>query len=298
MATTLATATLDLAKILTDVVESVTSAAGSSVSVVDGAIPRTDLNDDHFNRGTLWALSSSVLTEGTVTSSVITDFTASTGTFTCSPPFTYKLGSSGISYAASAPYFPRDILRRSVNVALQNISPILTLSSSLTTVADQETYSLQSPVRNVKYIERASSTSSPYNFYPIPTSDWEEKNDKIYFTTGRQPQDTGYTINLWYSTYPASDITTDAGAISSYYPPEWLKWEGAVAALQWRDNLLDGKDPDISRRLTEARMEAARCRQKYMSALPEIPWEVRKSTYLSADLGIDDRFTGTVRFRS
>lgn len=292
MTTTLASMTLDVARILTDVVESTATSDGAAggTTIVDSGIPRYDLNENHFKGGTTWVLSGTRIG----TSKKVSAFSSGTGTYTVSA-YAGRI-SSGVSYAASLSYYPQDVLRRAVNIALQNISPIMALDTD-TTVADQESYSLGSGVRNVKLIEIASSLVAPYNF--VVNSTWEEKNDKIYFDPGTQPMSDGYTINLWYSTYPGSELTTDVGAISSYYPIEWLKWEAAVVALTWRDNLLQGEDPHVMRQLETARMEAARCRSKYLASLPAVPWEVHLAPYLHSGEGLEKyRYNGsTVRLR-
>lgn len=290
--TTLASATLELARILTDVVESTATADGTSggYTIVDTAIPRIDLNENHFKGGVSWIQS------GTCTgmSRKILSFSGGTGRYSVQ---TYGLRiSSGVSYAASLPYYPQDVLKRAINTALVNISPILALDTD-TTVADQESYSLGTGVRNVKLIEIATSLVAPYNY--VVNSTWEEKNDKIYFDPGTQPTMSGYTINLWYSTYPSTELSSDTDSISAYYPMEWLKWEAAINALTWRDNLLGGDDPSIARQLETARLEAARCRAKYLASLPPTPWEVHLAPYLhtggdSTDYSYDG---STVRLR-
>lgn len=230
---TLFSATLDLAKILGNVMESVTSAAGTTTTLVDNALPRNPPPDDAYNYGTLWFISGALASKTAV---VIDWDQADTGT---PPASTFTFSTQTAAPGAASRYafcdrdWPRDVLRNSVNAALQTIGtvPDVYTLSTFTTVANQEDYTLPAGVYNVRKVETATSSTTPY--YYQNQYHWEEIDGVIRFKNGYAPTNAGDLIRLTYAVPPA-ELTTDAGTISDYIHPDLLKWTAAVHALSWK----------------------------------------------------------------
>ena len=223
--TTLASATLALAKVLT-YWRGGTSTGGSTTTLVDTA--RTE-PADYWNDGTIWFTSGN----NSGKSTAILDWALTTWTFT----FATQSGACAATntYFVAPPDFPRDVLIESINAAQRAIGNIPQEDVTLTTVEDQEDYTLPAGVYNVKEIYIATSTTSPYSYVLASGGDWEEQatSGEIRFRTGREPGNTGYLMRLIYEA-PLSDVTTDTGTITAYINLERLTWEAAVCALEWK----------------------------------------------------------------
>jgi len=261
MAETLASATLALARLITDVSEGIAT-SGSATTVADTSAYNPD-PDDYWNNGTIWLLAGSGTGLNTGKSAIISDYdvTGTTGTWTFAT--LTALCAAGDRYAVAAPDYPRQILRQAVNQAISAIGNIPQQDITVPTVANQERYTLPATVWNVKAVQMASSTASPY--YYVPQNHWEEINGYIYFKTGCEPATTGYILRIWYEA-PAAELTTDTGAVSNYIHIERLKWEAAVHALYWRLGKVGTDEPIINAKLALAKSEAQR-----MAMLHPIP---------------------------
>lgn len=256
---TLFSATLDLAKILGNVVESTTSAAGTTATLIDTGFPRTAPPDDAYNGGTLWFISGALAGK----TAVVTDWTQSSKTFTFATQ-TAAPG-SGSRYAFLDKDYPRDVLRNAVNSAVQSIGGVVDTYTLATfvTVANQEAYALPAGVYNVKRVEIATSTSSPYSYRKH--HHWTEKDGYIYLDRGFEEGSAGYGIRLTYIVQP-SELTTDTGTtgtISDYIHPDLLKWTAAVYAIQWRIYALGDTNPILERRLAYAIQMEELMRQRH-----------------------------------
>ena len=269
---TLFSATLDLAKILGNVIES-TATGGSTTTLVDTAFPRTPPPDDAYNYGTLFLISCAQTTLNNTTA-IVTDWVSTTKTFT--------VGTLGATITATDRYafvdkdWPRDVLRRAVNQAIQSLGalPDLYTLATFVTVADQEAYALPSGVYNVKRVEIATSTSTPY--YYIKHHHWTEKDGYIYFDTGFELPDAGYLIRLTYEV-PSAELTTDAGTISNYIHPDLLKWEAAVNAYMWKQPNMGEGSSILERRLAYATQMAAMMKQ--LHKVPKMAKDVHLSPW-------------------
>jgi len=255
---TLFDATLALAKILMPVKEGSASGAGAAgkTSLVDTTRQEPD---DYFHKtnvaaGTIW------LTSGTNdgTSRALTDYTQSSGTFTFAAVSTQTQAAD--TYAAAPIDFSRDELISAINAARQTIGavPVEYTNATYVTVANQMIYDLPTDVYNVKRVEVAQATSSPY-LYQIHNN-WYEINNDIVFQEESQPGASGYLIRLTY-VVPPTDLTTDAGTISNYTHIDLLKWIAAVHILRHKRN-----DAEYTTLLNEALQ-----REDAMRALHPIP---------------------------
>ena len=286
---TLYSATLDLARILGNVMESVTSAAGTTTTLIDTTMPRVQPPNDAFNYGTLWFISGALAGY----TAVVTDWVLATSTFTFVNPMTVAAApGSGSRYAFCDRDWPRDVLRQAVNMALQTIGgvPDIYTLATFVTVANQEDYTLPATVYNVKKVEIATSTTSPY--YYAPHYHWREIDGVIKFDTNTAPTSAGYLIRLTYEVQPA-ELDDDADTISDYVHPDRLKWTAAVHALLWKLPLMGEQSQAVNQKLQMAmQMERMMATRHKLPTMPKSPHLSRWSG------GKDDTYVdevGTVR---
>ena len=262
---TLFSATLDLAKILGNVIEGVTSGAGTTTTLVDTNFPRTAPPDDAYNYGTLWFITGDLAGK----TAVVTDWTQSSKTFT----FATQTAAPGASkrYAFLDKDYPRDVLRQAVNMALQTIGgvPDIYTLSTFVTVANQEDYTLPAGVYNVKKVEIATSTTTPY--YYAPHYHWREIDGLIKFDTNTAPTSAGYLIRLTYVVQPG-ELDDDTDTISDYIHPDRLKWTAAVNALLWKLPTMGEQSQAVTQKLQMAtQMERMMATQHKLPTIPKSP---------------------------
>jgi len=250
--TTLFDASLALAKILGNVRSSTTTSAGSATTIVDST--RTE-PADYWNDGTLW------ITSGTHSgkSRKITDWALSGTTFTI--PTTTTAAGSGVTYSVISADWPQDKLWEFINAALREFGDVPQVDTSLTTVADQEAYTLPTGVYNVRHVEIATELTAPY-YYRHEYGTWREMDGSLYFNTKREPGDDDYLIRL---TYMAAHATMDADAdtISDYVHLDRLIWTAAVYAWRWRMQMAQEDEPLFAQFYTEAVARAERERMRH-----------------------------------
>jgi len=122
MSSTLFQATLDLARIVGNVVEGMAT-AGSDTTLIDTnfqySIDHTSAPiDDYYNYGTIWILTCNNADK----TAIITDWVQSTETFTFSAPGAFSAAcAAGDLYAVADKTYPRWQLRQCVNKALMSI---------------------------------------------------------------------------------------------------------------------------------------------------------------------------------
>jgi hypothetical protein len=232
--TTLASATLDTAKLLTRVLEG-TATGGSATTVVDtGSFD--PYPDDWWNNGTIWLRSGN----NSGKSAIITDWDQSDETWTF-PTLTLLCAANDL-YSVAGKLYPRYMLIQAVNAAMQTIGGDDDdyEDSSYVTVADQTAYALPAGVYNVKRVLIAGSTVSPYGYWVHHL--WREMEGYIKFDPGAEIGSAGYRIKLIYNVAPTA-VTADTDAILSNIHIDRLKWEAALHAAQLRlsDNPEDGQ---------------------------------------------------------
>lgn len=239
--TTLFTASLELARILGNVLNSTTTGAGSATTIVDSA--RTE-RDDYWNNGTIWIKGGTHAGK----SRKVSDFAQSGGTFTI--PTTSTAVGSGIAYSLLSADWPLDKLWEFINRALRSIGDIPQLDTTLTTVANQEAYTLPSGVYNVQRVEIATSKTSPYYYRPWHGV-WREENGYLYFNSLREPDSAGYIMRLTYAGQHA-EMDADDDTISNYVHLDRLIWNAAVHAWRWRIQMSKEDDKMFQQFLAEA----------------------------------------------
>jgi len=259
--TTLASATLELAKLVTDVISGVAT-GGSGTTLLDTA--RTEV-DDYLTNGTIWFLSGNNAGK----TAIITDWDLATKTFTFVTP--------GAACAAADRYaviprdYPRHQLRQAINLALQEIGPLPARNLALTTVADQLEYTLPTGVYNVKKVEVQESTDTDSDFYP--NYHWEEmaSEGKLKFDPGYAPGETGNVIRLTYQTKQYTELTSDTSTISDHIEVERVVWPAAVHALRWRSGQTHNDEPWLTSRLNEALAQAEQAKRIPIPRVPKDP---------------------------
>jgi len=264
MTETLFSISLALAKVLGNMRSSTTTAAGSATTIVDST--RTE-PADFWNDGTLW------ITSGTHSgkSRKITDWALSGTTFTI--PTTTTAAGAGVTYSVIDGNWPQDKLVEFINRALIEIGDVPQDDASLTTVAEQEEYTLPSGVYNVRQVEIARELTAPYA-YQHQHGSWYERDGSLFFATGREPQESGYTIRLTYMA-PHAALTADTGTVSAYIHPDLLVWTAAVYAWRWRTQMGRGDEPTNTLFYQEAVARADR--ERRLHRIPQPIKAVRNS---------------------
>lgn len=251
--TTLFDATLALAKILGNVRSSTTTAAGTTTTIVDST--RTEAND-FWNGGTIW------ITSGALSgvSRKISDWALTGTTFTV--PAMASAPGSGVSYSVIVGDWPQDKLIEFINSALRDIGDVPKTNATLTTVADQEQYTLPAGVRDVRRVEIATSKTTPYDYQPW-IGVWRETEDgKLQFDTHHIPDEDGYLIRLTY-VGAHSAVSADTDTIHSLIHLDRLIWSAAVHAWRWRMQMAKQDEPMHQMHYQEAVAMAERMRTKH-----------------------------------
>lgn len=234
--TTLYNATLELSKILQNTPEG-TATGGSTTTLLDTARMEAA---DYYDRGTIW-----FLTGNNANKSVVIDawsgftFTFATQSLACA---------AGNRYAAASSEYPRRQLIHAINQALMEMRP-LQQNSSLTTVANQEEYTLPTGVYNVKRVEVSYGTSDPYGY--APNYHWREQDGKLMFDSDLAPAIAGYKLRITY--HPEhTNLSGDAEIINALVPLAPMLWRASAIALRWKVRILGGDDPEKRNQLNEA----------------------------------------------
>jgi len=240
----------NIAFVLQDFVRS-TATDGSTTTLVDD-VARFE-GDDFFDNGTLFIKSGLNIDKALVISAW--DGTSKTFTFA----ITSACAATDI-YAAIPKDFPKGLLVESINQALFGIGALPKTDVLIPTVAGQEEYTLTTGVENVKRVEVAHSLVTPYNY--VPHYNWEEREGKLVFDTGFEPNTTSYKMRLSYND-PHTEVSLDSATIDDLIDVELLRWSSAVFALRWR--MIRNPD-EVEGRLNEALLNEA----KYINKKPKL----------------------------
>jgi len=246
MTLTLAEATRLVADVVCEMQTGVAT-GGSATTLADTSLTAPD---DFYNGGTIWLLTG--LNAGKT--AIVTDFVNSTGTFTFAT--LTQVCAADDQYESATASINRQMLRRSVNLALQGMGPVLNVDATLDGVADQVEYNLPAGVRHVKRVLVGDGTGTG----DYSHRQWEEYNGKLRFMANLPSASD--TITLFYENAPAF-LDADTDTISDYVPIERLKWEAAIYALRSRVNLVGADDTALASKLGEAQQMAALMRSRY-----------------------------------
>jgi hypothetical protein len=244
---------LETAKLLTYVRQSTATAVGGATTTVDST---RNERDDAWIDGIIWKPAASECRR-------ITDWVQSTHTFTHAA-LTAGVG-SGNAYYVSDKEFPKDVLVMAVNAALSEIELPTFDDTSLTTVANQESYTLPAACDRLCTLEIAVGSVAPYQYAACHT--WYQLGDKIYFNAGREPDLTGYKMRLGYNARPTLldpvSATLDATTIDDRIPPERLKWMAAVHALRQKVKRTEGAKSIHAQSIAEASAQVELMKRKH-----------------------------------
>jgi hypothetical protein len=221
MSFTLHDATLELARILGDVVTSTADDDGSTTTLIDSANERAP---DYYKDGTIWFLSG----ELAGVSAAISAYDQPNKKYTF--PTQTAATADGDRYAVMNKQFRRYELIQAINQALRrDIGGIPAENTSLVTVEDQPEYDLPSGVFDVSLVEIATNTSEPYDYQTW--YHWREQGGKLIFEDAFIPQTDDYIIRLQYRPYH-DELVDDDDTIDDLVLFEFLVWAAAVQALR------------------------------------------------------------------
>jgi len=249
-------ATLALAKVLGNVRGS-TATGGSTTTIVDST--HSEAND-FWNDGTIWIQSGNAANN----SRKVLDWVLSSTTYSVTA-FSSAVA-NGNAYSVLVGDWPRDKLIDFINEALRDIGDVPAISTTLTTVANQEAYTLPAGVFNVTRVEVASEKVSPYGYVP-QVGTWYEQAGSLYFATNKEPQESGYIIRLTYAS-PHAVLDTDDDTISGYVHLSRLVWAAAVYAWQWRIQMSKEDEPMYGQQMAYAVAMAERDKMRHPISLP------------------------------
>lgn len=245
MGKTLVESMLLLAKIMSNVYEGVSTATGTTTTLIDAD---NVLPTEQFAGGTLFLLS------GTYSGECRDVKSFAAGKFTVQKAFT-GIVATAINYAAVDKTFQRNALKQAINFVLDT-TDLLKFNSTLI-VAGTDEYTLPTDVFNVKRIEVAGSNTPPYQ-YQI-NQFWEEINGNILFSPGREPNDTGAVLRVSYvGKHGAIEETGATNKLNDGIDINWLLW--SAAAYLWRRYLQNVRkdNPTAIELLNEAKTNEMR----------------------------------------
>lgn len=225
-----------------------TATGGSATTIVDTVYRIED--DDYFNGGTAWILSTSdgLAPQGEFT--VISDFVKSTATLTIG---TITAVAAGDIYSVEKGRYPLWLLREKVNVALANMGTIPNTDTSLTTVYGQTEYTLPAGASlDLRRVLMQTNDDADDNEW-AKILNWEvDKESGLLILPYNVPS--GNTLKLIF-VYPHAELFTYDDALSEYVHPDRVIYNAAADALEWyMDKIRSG---DFERTLGILRNKAA-----------------------------------------
>lgn len=198
--------------------------------------------DDYYNGGAFIVIEdaggANAAPEGQVT--LISDYVASTTTFTLSPALSSGLA-SGDRVIICTPDFPLYDVIEQVNDALRTLTETPRFDSSITTVANQTEYTLPVALKGARIlkveVQGITSDSDSNRWRELPRTQWEEwfanagSTGLLYITQLAS----GYTIRITYQKWhPRVDAYDDP--IDEFYHPDLVHAVVMSQVLQWRND--------------------------------------------------------------
>lgn len=211
-------------------VQSGTATGGSTTTLADANHPT---QSGYFTGGTLFFLDGAAA--GTFTR--IDGFDGSVFTFA-----TQTAPGTASHYVAAPKSLSLDDMIGAVNEALATLGKTLADDATLTTVANQEEYTLPTGVSDIRQVEIATSLTTPYNYRP--NHFWNEIAGKLRFRTRHIPVTAGYKMRITYRA-PHAAVYLATAAINDYVSANWLKWAAMVNLLRLRGNRGHYGDPEM-----------------------------------------------------
>lgn len=243
-------ATLELARLLADVLES-TATGGTTTTVVDTANLKPAGYYSGDDGGTLWLKLSTPATKR------ITGHTP-VGTITFTPAQSAAIA-AGNRYAAAPADYPHYVLVQALEHALDDIGTIPT-EKTITAVADREDYDNDDDAifdNKIVDVFISASTTDP-NLWTR-----HQRWDQVYISTGK------LTLRFDEFTCPTAalpmrivylnrhaELTADSAIINPIINPELLVALARVHAVRWMYQRKGQDDPSVVALLNEAQTRA------------------------------------------
>lgn len=156
---------------------------GSTTTLIDTSLIEPN---DYYNGGTL------LIDQATPVTPRITDFASATFTFTFAAIGTAVV--AGINYTAIHNRFPLDVLKRSINQAIDESEKIMAVSEDITLVASQERYALPAGVtEDIRRVEIGTEDSNDWKIHYA----WTIEDGELRFLDW-PPDDTSKVCRVHY----------------------------------------------------------------------------------------------------
>lgn len=230
------TATLELARVLADIREgNATAVAATSITDSSSAFA-----NGLYQGGTLWLHDTPPVTK-VIELSGGDKITFASGT----------VPTASVRYSVSRKDYPLDMLRQSINMAVEELRNDVT-ESTLTSVAEQLSYSI-SVAGLVKVEVEDAYWPGDYHTH----HHWKEVGTALRFKPGYEPGKDGLNIRLTSPTVHTA-LTADSDVLPTM-DVRLMIWRAATHALRWGLGMY-GQDPEkhIVERLNEAQSEVTR----------------------------------------
>lgn len=224
---------------------------GSATTLVDTS--QTEAND-YLNGGTIFLFSGNNVNK----SAVITDWALSTTTFTF--PTLTLLCAANDQYAAFDNRYPRASIVQAINRGLGTIGSYQAVNETITTTEDTERYRLPLNVSDVRRVQVASSTNSPYEWSDA-MHDWNERDGYLYFVD-YWTVPTNMKLRLTYGATVAR-LSLDGATIPDGFPAERLAAEAAWWAAWARSGYGGSADPETQQDLQNATIYRQEARARF-----------------------------------
>lgn len=229
----LSEAKLEVARLISRVVDS-EAVSGNTHTLYDNNFPywidehQSVPQDDHYNGGTVFMRTGA----NSHQARMIYDWSAAaskTGQIECEA-FSSSI-TAGDKYSIVEPFYPNWLLERAVNDAYRDLGSLPQYNYALSTVANQEEYSLPSGVYNVLRVEAADMTATTdstrewrRNFH------WDEISGKIRLFAGFRYTNSGRSIRITYQTR-ATELSGDTNTFSDHVHPDVIVYGAARRVL-------------------------------------------------------------------
>jgi hypothetical protein len=139
---------------------------------------------------------------------------------------------AGDQYAIMPARYSRAMLLGSLNMSLTELGPFQSTDETMTTVDDQEEYTLPlNDAATVQSIRIAASTTSPYN-WGVPLHYWRQSGNVVYFDSDFKPYG-GFPMQITYTGRHIA-VSLDEDVITDQVHPERLAWLAAYHAAGQR----------------------------------------------------------------
>lgn len=133
---------------------------------------------------------------------------------------------AGDKYAVITSEWKRNLLRDAVNEACKNVGKIYTYDDTLTIVENQEEYELPTGVFDVRDVEIATNSTSPYTW--VQHNYWRERDGILVFHIDHLPDVEDNLIRVWYATtHPDLDDDDEL-----YWTIDDIQWSAVLYLLQ------------------------------------------------------------------